>query len=181
MAFKNKSVGKAHSVTRFYIAGLKDRGPELAALNDNYKGTLLVEHTNKLQATYAEQKARALQEIETVKAELIAALDSNKGLDAAKLTPDYELLRLPVILTGDEILELNRRNPNDVLFTRALRQYAKQHGIEADITDTYANRRAAIDELINHTAAIIKNDDAETFRDLDTMGAYERLDDRITV
>lgn len=182
MRFKNSSVERAHSTAKMYLNSLEEYGAAIETARANYKGEALAAKLSELQEAHATTKESAFSILEACKADMCAALDgiSADSLDGKKITPDYELLRLPVTLTEDEIMTLNRRNADNPLFIRALREYCHSRDIPTDsIVDTFADRRTAVDELIKHTADIIRNDNQDAFSDLDAMGAYERLDSRI--
>ena len=67
-------------------------------------------------------------------------------LKIGEAAEDFNLLALPVPLTGKELALLIDRNLDNKLFLRAAEQYAKKHDIQgADVAEAMQRRAAAVD------------------------------------
>ena len=80
-------------------------------------------------------------------------------LKIGEAAEDFNLLALPVPLTGKELALLIDRNLDNKLFLRAAEQYAKKHDIQgADVAEAMQRRAAAVDyeETARRLAAYLK-------------------------
>lgn len=100
-------------------------------------------------------------------------------LKIGEAAEDFNLLALPVTLTGKELALLIDRNLGNKLFLRAAEQYAKKHDIQsADVAEAMKHVVAAVDyeetarRLANYLETRIPGENI--INDLAGIGGYER-------
>lgn len=113
-----------------------------------------------------------------------AAMTRAQKKMAAELTigdaaEDFNLLALPVTLTGKELALLIDRNLGNKLFLRAAEQYAKKHDIQsADVAEAMKHVVAAVDyeETARRLASYLETriPGENIINDLAGIGGYER-------
>jgi len=135
MELKNKELKAMYEAAVAFWPLKKALDKSWDDLAQSYTGEMLKTEREKIDAAYLDAKREKENTIRDTPTALIADLTKKRAdklaqgereaLDASKITLDYELLKLPVTLTGAEIEQLYDRNWTNPLFVRALREYVQ--------------------------------------------------------
>lgn len=106
--------------------------PQIERCKQRYSADVANEMIMELQAQYREANQAAR---DAVNAAVKAAHDRvesarSEMLHMGNAEEDFKLLALPVTLSRDELRAMVKRNEGNVLFSRAVSQYAKDHGYD---------------------------------------------------
>lgn len=103
----------------------------------------------------------------------------NESLNPKRLTEDWKLLELPVILSDNQIQNLRDKHADNLLFCQALEQYCQKHKIYADTRCYLPERRNLINNNLNALIKALSQNRRQDFQALDELGYYDRLLEQI--
>lgn len=164
--FKNPDCKAAMQTLLSIPDELKKLENERAKINREHKGDKLKgelqrisdrkrELENTRRTTVQSLQDKLLSTI-TTRREAAEKLGAASTLDTEAITPDYQFLSLPVKLTQSELQQLHARNWGNVLFARAVKDYAYKQGytsatFESPYQTAEKRIQSAIDQIAYYT------------------------------
>lgn len=191
--YKNADTFYAMKKIRDMFALARELAPQIDRCKQRYSPELANEKIMEFQQQYRAANEEARQ---AVKEAIQAARNRvenarSEMLHIGNAEEDFKVLALPVTLSRDELRAMVKRNEGNVLFARAVAQYAEKHKYDDPDFRTLANPLPFNEELqyINDAEAllmryceedrldaVITNDwRASAFATVDKMGAFENL------
>lgn len=130
--FKNNNLQNFSKAMDHYFDEIRKFPGKACELRQNYTGEELVRRLQELNNDAITLKYQTQTIVNSSISAIIEAIDSKrrKAIDSSKISPDYELLSLPVKLSKDELEMLAVKNSDDILFQRALSEYAQKNEIK---------------------------------------------------
>jgi hypothetical protein len=165
MEFKNYLVRDVWAIVKAFIDAYTRYESALKDVQSNrdlnHAGPAYQKRIEEVQATKPDIFATVLQ-VEEVRSRMHSEIQGFKdqALDGSRISPDYAMLGLPVVLTADELIKLNLRNPFDPLFTRALKEYWSKHDTTSAplaVVDYVEDRLLAYDSICRAAINIINH------------------------
>ena len=191
--YKNVDTFYAMKKIRDMFALARELAPQIDRCKQRYSRELANEKIMEFHQQYRDANHEARKAVkEAIQAARNRVEKSRSDmLHIGNAEEDFKVLALPVTLSRDELRAMVKRNEGNVLFARAVAQYAEEHKYDDPDFRALANPLPFNEELqyINDAEAmlmryceedrldaVITNDwRASAFATVDEMGAFENL------
>lgn len=191
--YKHVETAYAMRKIREMFALAKELAPQVDRCKQRYSPELANEKIMEFHQQYraANQEARkaVTEAVQAARARVERA--RSEMLHIGNAEEDFKVLALPVTLSRDELRAMVKRNEGNVLFARAVAQYAENHKYDDPDFRTLANPLpfndqlhdidSAFVQLMNYCEedrldAVVTNDwRASAFATVDEMGLFENM------
>ncbi len=179
-------VGKGKDIVSGYLTGCKNWNAEANRIHRDYAGEKQREK-NEAHAKNKPSSADAiakLQALETQYTDFLDGLEA-EALNPKNVSPDFELLRLPITLSVAELQKLHARNCDNPLFCRGLKQYFSDHKDNypafefIDFRDSVEARRDVVKYFIKECLNEIRHNDIEQHAITEQLGWYDGIEQQL--
>ncbi|MDR1003193.1 MAG: hypothetical protein LBL82_08000 [Oscillospiraceae bacterium] len=179
-------IEKCREVYNGYLTAKEKHSKGYDELRQNYLGAELERRT----AEHKQRVPDAEKAVAAIKAYTKIYLDHLTALEAAAMNPenitkDFDLLRLPLTLSADELQTLHERNCDNPLFCRALREYFSKHEAEysldvvLDLRDSIDVRRGIVEDTAKELEKGIRFPDFDGFSQVGTELLLDMYSERL--
>lgn len=127
--YKNNDTSYAMKKIREMFALAQELAPQIDRCKQRYSPELANEKIMEFQQQYSAAREEARQAVKEAIKAARNRVEKARGemLHIGNAEEDFKVLALPVTLSRDELRAMVKRNEGNVLFARAVAQYAEKH------------------------------------------------------
>lgn len=193
MSYVHSSTAEAMAAVREALQAAEDLSEKLKQAKQRYSDQVAATIEKDLNNQYSTACMNAKYALERARRASLDRVDQavSSALSIGDAEEDFKLLALPVNLSANELHTLLARHPDNMLFARAVAQYAKDHGHEdrsllamaADHIDASAEKSSIngmYDILLKYVADVplavaAQKADIRVFEQMEAEGCFDKL------